>query len=498
MIAKEKEAVILRLYHAEHWPVGTIARQLGVHHTTVQRVLRQSGVEPAEVTSRPSKVEPFIALIVETLAKYPRLNARRLYEMAKARGYSGGPDHFRRVVSGYRPSKPAEAFQRLRTLPGEQAQVDWAHFGTVKIGQAVRKLYAFVMVLSWSRQATVRFYLGASLPYFLRGHVEAFEQFGGVPRVCLYDNLKSAVLERQGDAVRFNPTLLALAAHYRFEPRPVAVARGNEKGRVERMIRYLRGSFFAARPWSDLDDLNRQAEEWIKTIASTRPWPQDRRRTVGDAFEEERSSLLALAEDAFPAQEQVEVEVGKTPYVRFDRNDYSVPHTQVRQTLVVLADLHTVRITRGGEVIAEHARCWDCSQQIENPAHLAELTESKRRARQHRGVDRLTQAAPGSRAFLEQAATRGLNLGSLTQQLLKLLDAHGAGDLEQALAEVLEQERIHVGALRQVLDRNRATRGLPPPVTTRITPQRHAHLVVKPHDLGSYDHMTHEENHDDE
>ena len=93
---------------------------------------------------------------------------------------------------------------------------------------------AFVMVLSWSRQIFLRFYLNQRMESFLRGHVGAFEAFGGCSRIVLYDNLKSAVLERRGDAIRFNPTLLSLASHYHFEPRPVAVARGNEKGRVER------------------------------------------------------------------------------------------------------------------------------------------------------------------------------------------------------------------------------------------------------------------------
>jgi transposase len=92
----------------------------------------------------------------------------------------------------------------------------------------------------------------------------------------LYDNLKSAVLERQGDAIRFHPTLLAFAAHYRFEPRPVAIARGNEKGRVERAIRYVRDNFFAARTWRDLDDLNAQAEAWCLGQAADRPCPEDR------------------------------------------------------------------------------------------------------------------------------------------------------------------------------------------------------------------------------
>ena len=163
MISNEREAEILRLYHAESWRVNTIARQLGVHHTTVQRVLAQSGIPSEKLTARPSMAEPYVPFIVETLTKYPRLCASRVFEMVRKRGYPGGPDHFRRVVARLRPRRPAEAFLRLRTLPGEQAQVDWAHFGKVRIGSALRVLYAFVMVLAWSRQIFLRFYLSAAM-----------------------------------------------------------------------------------------------------------------------------------------------------------------------------------------------------------------------------------------------------------------------------------------------------------------------------------------------
>ena len=299
------------MFHAEKWPIGTIATQLGLHHTTVQRVLKQTGVEERVVAPRPSMVEPFLPFIAEQLEKYPRLRASRLYTMVKERGYPGGPDHFRRLVGRLRPKRAAEAFQRLKTLPGEQAQVDWAHFGKLQVGRAMRTLWAFVMVLSYSRRVFLRFMPGASMPFFLRGHVEAFAEFGGVPRVLLYDNLKSAVLARHGDAVQFNPRLLELATHYCFEPRPVAVARGNEKGRVERAIRYVRDSFFAAREFKDLADLNHQADDWTATTSMARKWVEDKERTVGEAFDDERSSLLKLPDEHFPALERVEAGVAR-------------------------------------------------------------------------------------------------------------------------------------------------------------------------------------------
>jgi len=120
MITKEQEAEILRLHHVEKWLVGTIAGQLRVHHTTVQRVLRRHGVTSEVVHPRPSIVDPYKAMIVEQLEKYPKLRASRLYEMAKERGYQGSPEHFRKVVARLRPRRSAEAYLRLRTLPGEQ------------------------------------------------------------------------------------------------------------------------------------------------------------------------------------------------------------------------------------------------------------------------------------------------------------------------------------------------------------------------------------------
>jgi transposase len=128
--------------------------------------------------------------------------------MVRERGYAGGPDHFRHVISRHRPRRKAEPYLRLRTLMGEQGQVDWAHFDKLKIGQAVRPLIAFVMVLSYSRDIFLRFFLNASMDNFQRGHVGAFATWRGHPRVLLYDNRKSVVLERVGDAVRFHPTFL--------------------------------------------------------------------------------------------------------------------------------------------------------------------------------------------------------------------------------------------------------------------------------------------------
>ncbi|MBU0641443.1 MAG: IS21 family transposase [Planctomycetes bacterium] len=490
MISPKLEAEILRLYHAEKWRVGTIAGQLGVHHGVVRRVLARDGAEEPK-RSRATRLDPYIPLIIATWKQYPKLLASRLYEMCHQRGYRGSPDHFRHMVAPYRPKPTAEAYLRLKTLPGEQAQVDWGHFGKLTIGHAARSLLAFVMVLSYSRRIFLRFFLGQQSENFLRGHQAAFGAWGGVVRVVLYDNLKSAVLERRGDAIRFNPLLLEFARHYRFAPRPVAVARGNEKGRVERSIAYIRRAFFMARRFRDVDDLNRQAQEWCDGPACQRRWVEDDRLTVREAFEKERPLLLPLPPAPFPTDERRELEVGKTPYVRFDHNDYSVPHELVRQTVVVVASLQTVRIMHRSTVVAEHDRGFDRRRQIEDPAHIERLVEHKRQARAHRGLDRLAAAAPASRELLTCLAQRGANLGSATARLLGLLDEFGAARLEQAIGEAIEKDIPHHHAVRQILERQHRAEGRRPALPVELPDDpRVRELTIRPHTLESYDALT--------
>ncbi|MFQ5472412.1 MAG: IS21 family transposase, partial [Dehalococcoidia bacterium] len=422
------------------------------------------------------------------LAKYPRVAASRLFDMVCERGYPGQPSQFRAVIATLRPRRTPEAYLRLRTLAGEVAQVDWAHFGRLQIGRASRPLMAFLMVLSFSRAIFLRFYLSQRLGNFLHGHEAAFKWFGGCVRCCQYDNLKSVVLERIGNAIRFHPQFLEFAAHCRFEPRPVAVARGNEKGRVERAVRFVRTRFFAARRFRNLDDLNHQAIEWCETIALNRPWPDDTRRTVADVFAEEKEKLLALPETTFPCDDRLEVSVGKTPYVRFDLNDYSVPHESVAKTLVVTASQDTVRVLDGERVLASHQRSYDRDQQIEDRRHIEDLVKAKRAAAQHRTTDLLSRSAPSTVRLLERMAEQRLPLGRATKELLDLLRTYGPQELEAAISEALANQAAHTQAVRHILDRNRRTSGRPPclPLPLPDDP-RVRDFFVKPHDLQTYD-----------
>jgi hypothetical protein len=358
------------------------------------------------------------------------------------------------------------------------------------------------MVLSASRAIHVLFTLDQTMESFLRGHVLAFESFGGAARTLLYDNLKTAVLARQGQVIQFHPKLLELAGHYHFMPRPCAVARGNEKGRVERQIRFLRDRFFAARQFQDVADLNTQFARWRDEWAHARPCPGDPSKTVAEAFEEERPRLLPLPEHAFECDVVQAKTSGKTPYLRFDRNDYSIPPELVRKSLTLVATHDTVRVLDGTVEVARHARCYDRGRAIEDPRHIAALIAFKREGRAAKGRDRLLAVLPHAEAFFEKMLEREVPLAQATAQLTRLLDDYGATPTDAALQFVLRNNTPSLSSLALWLEQERRRRHPLPKVPLHL-PDRPGvrNLHVTPHDLETYDALSNpsdEEDHDNE
>jgi len=445
---------IRRLFYAEHWKVGTIAAQLGIHADTVKAALGGSEQFVSRgPTSRASLLEPYVDFIGQTLEQYPRLRSTRLYDMLVERGYEGSRRQLRRYVQKIRPRRARPAYLRLSRMPGEQGQVDWGDFGALEVAGGQRRLSLFAIVLPHSRGAFVRFTRDQRMDSFLRCHAEAFESFDGVPRQVLYDNLKSVVLERVGKHVRFHDALLDFAGHYHFLPRPCAPYQPHEKGSVERFIQYVRRSFFEARRFTDLDDLNRQLARWLDERAHARVHPTDpEQRPVREHLELERTRLLPLPEHP-PSTERVEVaRSGKQPYVRFDTNDYSIPHALVGKPLSLRASEHRVRVFDQDELVAEHARCWDKRQTIEDVAHVDALAAQKRRATELRGRDRLRALCTHADALLDDLARRGEPLRQRTANLNRLLTRYGAEALDAAIAEALERGAPSVGSIAYVLD----------------------------------------------
>jgi transposase len=137
MIAPEQHAQIRRLFYAEHWRVNTIAAQLGVHHDTVHRAIERDRFIRPGAQIRPSLLDPYKAVILATLEQYPRLRATRLWAMVRGRGYPGSVIQVQRYVRTVRPAARAEAYLRLETLRGEQAQVDWGHLFRLALSSSI-------------------------------------------------------------------------------------------------------------------------------------------------------------------------------------------------------------------------------------------------------------------------------------------------------------------------------------------------------------------------
>ena len=489
MISDEQVAHIRHLFHAEPWKIGTIAAELHLHPDTVRAALDTDRFR-SQPRLRARLTDPYLDFLRQTLQQYPRLRATRLFQMIRLRGYAGSVNQLRRVVAELRPPQ-REAFLRLRTFPGEQAQADWAHFGEVTLGRARRRLSGFVLTLSYSRALWVEFFLDQSLENFLLGHVHAFQDWGGAPRNLETDNLRSVVLERRGDAIHFHPRFLELSAHYHFAARPCAPARGNEKGRVERAIQYVRHSFFAARPFTTLTDFNRQALDWRNQVAHQRTWPGDDSRTVAQVFAEEKPHLLPLPAHPFSCDLTRTVYADKTLCVRFDLHDYSVPPRALGRALTLVASPVRVRLLDGSTEIASHPRSYDRHQLVEDPVHRQALLEQKRKALGSTASGRLAVLVPESQAFLEAACQRGESTARLTVQLLHLLDDYGAGELAAALREALDRHTPRLSSVAFILARRhrQLRRRAPLPVNLSRRPDLEDLAVSNP-SLEAYDELS--------
>jgi transposase/phosphoglycolate phosphatase-like HAD superfamily hydrolase len=496
-VDEAREAEIRRLHFAEHWKVGTIVAQLGEHHDVVERVLglgkaaksKPAALDAAAVvaaTRVPAPLLPYETFVAETLRQYPRLRSTRLYDMLVERGYEGSVRSVRRYVHRVRPAPKTEVFLRTEPLIAEQAQIDWGYIGKILIDGCTRQLWVFVIVLAYSRAMWAELVIDLTASSLRRSLVRACLYFCGVTRQWLFDNPKIVVLERHGDAVRFHPELLTLSGQLCVAPRLCGVRKPQQKGKVERAIRYLRERFFAARTIRDLDQGNAELLDFFATIANVRPHPRWPQRRVDEVLLEEQSRLLALP-DPLPETDLVQpIAVDKTAFARFDTNRYSVPPAHAETTLTLVASDTLVRFVDGATEVARHARSWGRAQVLEAPEHRAELLEHKRAAREPKGRDRLGTAIPGFDVLLERWVEAGRNVGFMTAKAVHLLDLYGAEILGAAAREAIARGTHDPGALAVLCEERRRAADSPVPIDIDLGAHVHDRDVI-PHDLETYD-----------
>jgi len=347
-----------------------------------------------------------------------------------------------------------------------------------------RTLWVFVMVLGFSRALWAELVVDLSVYSLVRSLVRAAQYFSGVTRQWLFDNPKTVVLERRGDVVRYQRDLLEIAATFHVQPRLCAVRKPNQKGRVERAVRYLKERFFAARRIYGLEQGNEQLLEFIENVAMQRRHPVYTDRTVAEVFEQDEKPHLLSLPSVLPSTDQVlSVSADKTAFIRFDKNRYSVPPDCAHSTLTLVASDTRVSLVAGDRVVAEHPRCWGRNQPVEHPSHRAQILEQKCAARDGKGRDRLCEQVPRFAELLQRWADAGHNMGSLVARTLKLLDLYGPVVLGQAVNELIDRGGSDYGALSLLCDKHCAGRSIP--LALEFCAHVNDREVIDP-DLGGY------------
>ena len=301
MYNKEKR-VLLREYLRDGWSKSAVARKLGISRRTVHNWIANGqldrDLDEDKVIYKPRppverKIDKYRGIIESRLEAYPRLSAVRIFDELRAGGYEGCYSQVKEFVRAVRPVAEPESVQRFETPPGHQAQVDFAYF---KFPWGVR--WALVVVLAYSRLLWVKFYRRQTMQLLMRGLEEAFEFFGGVPAECLFDQMKSVVIEDhrdEGGALIENIEFLRFANHWGFRTRACRPYRAKTKGKVERPIRYLRENFRYGREFLGDEDLAMQLSWWLENVANLRVHATTKERPVDRFLRDEQAILLPLA-----------------------------------------------------------------------------------------------------------------------------------------------------------------------------------------------------------
>jgi transposase len=383
-VIKLGELLMILDLHRQGLSVSAIARHLSIDRKTVRSAIAK-GLEPPKYKTRPPRAritDPFEPYLKERLAAYPGLTAVRLWREVKERGYAGGYSVLRDCVRDLRPPRTAGFEVRFETPPGEQAQVDFAHFEVEFADDpgVKRVVWLFSMVLGYSRLIWGRFVVHQDLQSVLRCHIAALEAIGGAPHEILYDRMKTAVIGEDADGlVVYNRALVDLARHYGFQPRACRPYRPKTKGKVERPFRYIREDFFLGGSFRNLDDLNAQLRHWLDTVANPRVHATTQ-RVVNEAFADEKPALKPLPLAPYRTVLNLERRVSHEGMVSIGGNLYSVPDTTRRRILDVHVCADEIRIFEAGALIASHAPLEGRDQRRLDPAHRKPLPPRRRPA----------------------------------------------------------------------------------------------------------------------
>ena len=430
--------------------VPQIARALSLNPKTVRKWVDRPYAR-RKASGRSSKLDPYKPQIRRMIDQHA-YTGEQILRAIRRQGYPGGRSILQEYLAVIRPARK-KAFATLSFAPGECAQVDWGHAGSVQVGNTRRRLSFFVMTLGYSRMVHVEFTLSEKMEHFLGCHKNAFEFFGGVPEKVMVDNLKSAVLEHpKGGPVRYHPRYLDFAAHYGFEPRACNVRAPYEKGQVERAVSYVRTSFLNGLNPESFAPINPQAQLWQDTVANLRVHKELNERPI-DRFDHlEKAALKPLGLQPYDVGVSSQVSANSRFRVVLDTNKYSVPAEYAGRRLTLRQYPDQVLIYHEHNLIATHSRSYQRRQDILIEDHQRALLTYKKNARQQQALSRLLRLSPQAERFVQGLQNRNLRARHHILKVSALADIHGEEALRRALEDAVELEAFHSEYILNLLE----------------------------------------------
>ncbi|NTV33528.1 MAG: IS21 family transposase [Deltaproteobacteria bacterium] len=487
MIDFETFARIKHLHEQKGLKAAQIARELGLDERTVRRRLAAQQFLPRKSVQRPGKLDPFKDTVVRMVESYP-YSAAQIFQRLREEGFAGGYTAVKKFVSKVRPRRE-KAFLKLAFAPGECAQVDWGSYGAVRVGETTRRLSFFVMVLCYSRQMYVEFTVSQTMEHFLACHQNAFAAFGGVPARIMVDNLASAVLKRTpGEAPVFNPKYLDFARYHGFGISACGVAKGNEKGRVENGVGYVKKNFLAGADLPDFAAINPAARIWLDTVANVRIHGETRKKPV-EMLASEWPHLLPLPTHPYDVAAISLVRASSQFRVTLDSNRYSVPARFAGQSLTMKAYPDRLCFYHEESLIARHSRSYERGRDFEDPDHPRELVAQRKKARDQHTFKRFLALSPCSLDYYRELDKRHLNSGNHVRKIMALTEIHGEEAVACAISDAMNLHAVGSDYIANILE-SRA-RKLPEPGALHLTRRTDLlDLSVEAPDLSIYETCT--------
>lgn len=349
------EFFMIRELYQKGWTIKAISEKTGFDPKTIRKYINQERLpSKKKVDPKGSKLDPYKPYILQRV-KEGTTNCEVLLDEIEALGYTGKLTILRDFVRPFRESPKKQATLRFETPPGKQAQMDWAHVGKYEVDGEIKEVYAFVMVLGYSRMKYVEFTISMDLETLMKCHMNAFSYFNGVPEQILYDNMKTAVIKHTPVEIRFNRKFEDFLAYYGIVPKACKPSRPQTKGKVENVVGYLKKNFMKRKHQPTLHSLNENVRLWLDKTANkklngtTNESPLKR-------FEIEQKYLgNSNMKPAFPISHWELREVSRDSFVSYKGKRYSVPFRFAGKQVKIKETLdHHLEIFDEFECIAKH------------------------------------------------------------------------------------------------------------------------------------------------